>query len=84
MASGVWAELAGLKDPELQHLAAALPATVLHSRADSTVGKYGRVFQQWRSWAESRAKVTVIPMDEVHFALYLQHLSEKLHSWSAI
>ena len=58
---------------------------VLHvrSRADSTVGKYGCAFQRWRSWAESRPEIGVIPVGEVHFMLYLQHLSEKLHSWSA-
>ena len=26
----------------------------------------------------------VFPVNEVHLALYLQHLSEKLHSWSAV
>ena len=84
MAGGVWAELEALKDPELQRLVASLPATVLHSRADSTVGKYGRAFQRWKSWAESHGEVTVFPVNEVHLALYLQHLSEKLHSWSAV
>ena len=83
-AEGIWAELAGLKDPELQRLVALLLATVLHSRADSTVGKYGRAFQQWKCWVESHDEVTVLPVNEVHLALYLQHLGEKLHSSSAV
>ena len=84
MTGGVWAELADLKDPELQRLAGSLPATVLHSRADSTVSKYAYAFQRWKAWAEARSEVTVFPVKEVHLALYLQHLGEKLHSWSAV
>lgn len=84
MTDGVWAELAEVRDPELQRLAKALPSTVLHSRADSTVAKYGYAFQRWKSWARARDEVPVFPVHAVHFALYLQHLSEKLQSWSAV
>ena len=84
MAEGLWAELAGLKDAELQHLVASLPATVLHSRADSTVGKYGQAFQRWKSWAKSYDMVTVFAVNEVYLAPYFQHLGEKLHSSSAV
>lgn len=84
MTSCVWAELAKLKDPELQHLAESLPATVLHSRANSTVTKYSYTFQRWKVWEEPRSEVSVFPVSEVHFALYLQHLGETVHSWSVV
>ena len=61
-----------------------MPFTVLGSRANSTVAKYGYVFQWWEAWAEHRVEVTVFAISEVHFALYLQHLSESTHSVSAI
>ena len=84
MNSGVWEELAKLQDPELCRLARSLPATVLGSRADSTVSKYGYAFQRWKAWAEGRSEVSVFPVSEVHFALYLQHLSESTQSLSAV
>ena len=84
MTSGVWAEFAKLQDPELRRLAGSLPATVLGSRVDSTVSKYGYAFQRWKAWAELRSEVTLFPVSEVHFSLYLQHLSETIHSLSAV
>lgn len=84
MTSGVWAEMSTLADPELRRLAKSLPDTVLGSRADSTVAKYGCAFQRWKAWAERRSSVAVFPVGEVHFALYLQHLSESTGSVSAV
>lgn len=84
MTGGLWAEMADLHDPELRRLAESLPSTILHSRADSTITKYGCAFQRWKSWAQARGEVKVFPVSEVHFALYLQHLGEKLKSWSAV
>ena len=84
MTDGVWAEIATLQDPELRRLASSLPSTVLSSRADSTVTKYGYAFQRWKVWAEQRSEVPVFPVSEVHFSLYLQHLSETVHSASAV
>lgn len=84
MTGGVWSELARLQDPELRRLAEVLPSTVLSSRAESTVAKYGYAFQRWKAWAECRKEVSVFPISEVHFALYLQHLSESTHSLSAV
>ena len=80
----VWQVLAELKDPELQRLANQLPETVLQSRADSTVKKYMAAFQRWERWAQARREVTVFPVNEVHLALYLQHLSEQTQSRSAV
>ena len=84
MTSGAWAEMTTLADPELCRLAKSLPSTVLGSRADSTVVKYGSAFQRWKAWADRRLGVVVFPISEVHFALYLQHLSETTGSLSAV
>lgn len=84
MASGVWKELAELQDPELRRLAESLPDTVMCSRAESTTAKYLYAFQRWRNWAKPRREVTVFPVGEVHFALYLQHLGETVKSKSAV
>ena len=57
MTSGVcvWAEMTMPADPELRQLAKSLPSTVLGSRADSKVVKYGYAFQCWKAWAELRS-----------------------------
>ena len=83
-AVGVWKTLAELEDPELRKLAAALPKTVMHSRADSTAQKYMRAFRHWQAWAEPRREVAVFPVRDVHFALYLQHLGDTTKSKAAI
>ena len=80
----MWRELAELQDPELKRLAKCLPDTVMHSRADSTTGKYMYAFQRWKAWAAERREVTVFPVQEVYFALYLQHLGEVSSSKSAV
>ena len=41
---GTWSLLEELEDPDLKGLASRLPATILHSRADSTVKKYLRAY----------------------------------------
>ena len=84
MTDGVWRTLAELEDPELKELAASLPRTVLQSRADNTTKKYARAFQRWKEWAEPRREVTVYPVQEVHFALYLQHLGDATKSRAAV
>ena len=57
---------------------------MLRSRADSTTTKYLYAFQRWKRWAEPRDEVTVFPVGEVHFALYLQHLGETTQSKSSV
>ena len=56
----------------------------MHSRADSTVAKYMYAYQRWKKWVLPRKDVKVMPADEVHFALYLQHLGETVKSKSAV
>ena len=80
----MWRELADLQDPELRCLAKSLSDTVMHSRADSTTRKYMYAFQHWKAWAAERCEVTVFPVQEVHFAIYLQHLGEVSSSKSAV
>ena len=60
--SGVWTELAMLQDPELRHLAEALPDNVLHSRADGTTKKYLYAFQCQRQWAVPGREVAIFPV----------------------
>ena len=74
-------EPADLEDPELKALAQRLPATILHSRTDSTVKKYLGAFRRWKTWATSHNLVP-IPAKPHEVALYLQHLGDKTHSKS--
>ena len=82
-AQGSWKLLEELEDPELRILASKLPATILHSRADSTVKKYLRAFRRWKAWASSRG-LTPIPAKPHHFALYLQYLGEESQSKASV
>ena len=84
MSAGVWPLLKDLEDPELRRLAQSLPATVLRSRADSTSKKYLGAYQRWKTWAEARHEGPAFPVQAVHLALYLQHLSESVQSKAAV
>ena len=84
MSVGIWQTLSGLQDLELKRLTSSLSDTVLHSRAGSTATKYLYAFQRWREWAGPRREVAVFPVQEVHFALYLQHLGEAVQSKAAV
>lgn len=82
--STVWSQLTAMEDPELRRLAALLPDTLLSSRADSTTKKYLGAFRRWKAWAEAHQGVPVFPVQEIHLALYLQHLSESARSKAPI
>ena len=79
-----WPLLSNLEDPELRCLAAALPAVVLRSRADSTTKKYLGAYQRWKIWAEARQGVPSFPVQDIHLVLYMQHLSESTQSKGAV
>ena len=68
----------------MRRLAQSLPATVLRSRADSTSKKYLGAYQRWKTWAEARHEVPAFPVQALHLALYLQHLSESVQSKAAV
>ena len=72
-----------LEDEDLKKLAAGLPATVLQSKATSTTKKYLGGFRRWKQWATEH-KISVLPADACHVALYLQHLGEERNSKSAV
>ena len=82
-AHGSWRLLDELEDPELQTLASKLPATILSSRANSTVTKYLRAFRRWKTWAGSKG-LEAVPAKPHLFALYLQHLGEETNSKASV
>ena len=69
-------------DPELTKLASQLPATLLKSRADSSVKKYLGAYCRWRAWAIAH-ELPTFPAKEQHVALYLQSIGQRLESKSA-
>ena len=74
-----------LGNPELKKLAEGLPHTVVGSQADSTVAKYLRAFQRWKNWvARHTAEISVYPVKEADFALYLQYLAETSKSKATV
>lgn len=79
----IWGQLKDLGGGELKELADRLPATVLGSRADSTVKKYLGAFRRWKAWAHGKG-MPVIPVKDVHWALYLQYLADSSQSKSAV
>ena len=83
LTTGAWASLHEVRDPELRRLAEALPDTLLQSRASSTTTKYLRAYERWNRWAGQRAETAAYPVNEVHFALYLQHIGVSTQSKSA-
>ena len=80
---GSWKLLSELKDPELKELASRLPATILHSRADSTVKKYLGGYRRWKTWATAH-KLDPVPAKPHEFVLYPQHLGEETSSKAAV
>ena len=57
---------------------------MLHSRAVSTTKKYTNAFLRWNRWAQQYEGVSVFPVREAEFALYLQYLGETTSSKSAV
>ena len=83
LAQGIWGQLKDLGGVELKELTDNLPATVLHSRADSTVKKYLGAFRRWKAWAHEKG-MPVIPVKDFHWVLYLQSLANRSQSKSAV
>ena len=80
----MWEELDGLRNPELHALAASLKTTVLASRAVSTTSKYVNAFLRWKQWAQQYEGISILPVKESEFALYLQHVGDTTASKSAV
>ena len=84
MNKGMWEALNEIQHPELQALVGSLRSTVLCSRIPSTTGKYVNAFMRWKRWAQQYEGVTVIPVKEAEFALYLQHVGGTSASKAAV
>ena len=82
--SGVWASLAGLREPSLTGLVSRLQSTVIASRAPGTTDAYRRAFTRWKNFASSVDEIQVFPTRTEHVAFYLQHLLDSTHSHSAV
>ena len=80
--TGIWPLLKELDDPELSELAGLSPATVLKSRADSSVRKYLGAYRRWRTWAIAH-ELPPFPAKEHHVAFYQQSIGQRLESKSA-
>ena len=39
---------------------------------------------KWKAWAGSRIEVKIFPVDEVHFAFYLQHVANTTSSRASV
>ena len=71
------------RDPELRHLAQALPYILVHHRAASTVSTYLGAYKSWKAW-ELRQYASVLPADSVTFDLYVVSLTQEARSMSAV
>ena len=80
---GVWPALEGLDNLELIRLVEKLPATVLQSRAQSSMKKYIGGFRRWKAWAQEH-KLAVFPVEGHYLALYLQHIGDCVESKAAV
>ena len=83
LSKGSWQGLKSQKDPKLQQLADGLVSSALRGKAPSTTMKYLGGFRRWKSWALAH-NLRVFPSNELHVALYLQHLGETKSSKAAI
>ena len=83
LTQGIWGQLKNLEGIELKELADKLPATILCSRANSTVKKYLGAFKRWKAWALEK-RMPVIPVKDYQWALYLQFLADSSQSKSAV
>ena len=82
--SEIWMQVLQFEDPQLIHLAQALPQTVLQARAKGTTDKYAGAYRRWKVWAEREHSGRGFPVSVALFAWYLQHVGETVKSWSAV
>ena len=80
---GIWSQLKDLEGLELKELAEKLPEMILSSRAGSTVKKCLGAFRTWKAWALEK-RMTVIPVKDHHWVLYLQFLADNSQCYTAI
>ena len=68
---------ASLQDPSLQSMVPHLVDIVLESSAANTAYKYSNGWQKWKTWAQSKLGVPVLPAVPLQVALYLTELVER-------
>ena len=83
LVSGIWEEIGGAQDQELQSLAKGLQATVFSSRADSTTKKYAGAYRRWKQWALGKG-FKAFPVKVAEVSLYLQYVGENSGSAAAV
>ena len=82
--SDTWKELGSLNDPELQRLKSKLAGTLLQNRAPSTTRKYLYAVERWRNWAATKSEISVLPVIDYQFVLYLQSMADSTRSIAAV
>ena len=60
-----------LQDPSLQLMVPHLVDIVLESSAANEAYKYSTGWQRWKTWAQSKLSVPVLPAVPLQVALYL-------------
>ena len=73
-----------LCDPELQRLATHIPVRVIESKAPSTVDKYSRAFNTFKTWTEWYDEIESLPADIISVSMYLENLIQNNSPYSTI
>ena len=73
----------GLQHPVLHRLAKVLPSVLIQDKTPKTVKSYFCAFGVWKCWAE-QCRVSVLPVEQVVFFLYLVKLIQENKSVSTI
>lgn len=71
-------------DPNLQSLAAHLPARVIECKAPSTVDRYSRAFTEFKKWTARYVELTAFPASSSTVSLYLEYLIQNNSPYSRL
>ncbi|VDH97547.1 Hypothetical predicted protein [Mytilus galloprovincialis] len=83
--TGFWKHSHIISHPQLKTLFQKLSSTVLDSRAKTTVSKYIGYFKRFVLWTRKYSEITsILPCNELHVSLYLQHLIDNSSHYSVI
>ena len=81
---GIWTETQASHDPFVRNLTTRLQKSVLLAKAPSTTDMYFRAFKKWRDFAAGKLKISSLPANYIHVALYLQHVLDATRSCSSV
>ncbi|CAC5395037.1 unnamed protein product [Mytilus coruscus] len=83
--TGFWSQLSSVKHTELRLLFSNLNATVLDSRAKTTVTKYIGGFKHFLKWTQKYKEITsVLSCNKLYVGLYLQRLIESFKGFNSV